>query len=82
MKSSGGVGVLKGVLYEDAVFMRDEYLFLGKYHTSNAESYRGNTVAVKLAYVFMAIRAEHPFSILMKPQIEGGPMLNNSLVER
>ncbi len=76
------VGFQKCILDEDTVFMRDEYLLLVEHHATYAKSHRRDFLTVELAYIFMAVRAEHVALILMKPEIERGSMLYYRLIER
>ena len=72
----------KGVFYKDSVFVRDKHLLFCQNHAAHSICHSGHRLAVELAYILMAVGAEHAVAILVKAKIERGSVLNHSLVER
>ncbi len=72
----------EGVSYENAVFMGYEHLLLGEDHAAHAVSGAGHALAVKLAYVFVAVWTVYASAVAVESEIELRSMLYDGAVER
>ena len=76
------VCVKQCVAYEHTVVEVLEHFFFLQYHSAHAVYGGWNLVPRTLAYVFMAVRAEHSASISVQSEVEFRSVLYDCLVER
>ncbi len=72
----------QSVADQDAVFVLDEDFLLGENHPPDAIGGAGHTLAVKLAYVLVAVWIVYATLVAVQPQVEWGAVLDDRLVER